>query len=58
MHSFPWWRGGELVVTFDPMFPADSRSGADPDALLDDIRGVGLPLDDSGGQAAPGHPVR
>jgi hypothetical protein len=35
---------GRLLVDFDLLFPTE-RFGADPDALLDDIRGVGIPLD-------------
>lgn len=44
VHRFNWWRDGRLLVDFDLLFPTE-RFGADPDALLDDIRGVGVPLD-------------
>jgi hypothetical protein len=44
VHRFHWWDDGRLVVDFDLLFPKE-RFGADPDALLDDIRGVGVPLD-------------
>lgn len=44
-YRFHWWRDGRLLTDFDLLFPAE-RSGADPDALLDDIAAVGLPLDD------------
>jgi hypothetical protein len=44
VHRFNWWRDGRLLVDFDLLFPTE-RFGADPDALLDDIRGVGIPLD-------------
>lgn len=44
VHRFHWWDDGRLVVDFDLLFPTE-RFGADPDALLDDIRGVGVPLD-------------
>lgn len=44
VHRFNWWRDGRLLVDFDLLFP-EERFGADPDALLDDIRGVGVPLD-------------
>lgn len=44
VRRFNWWRNGRLLVDFDTMFPAD-RFGAEPDAIVDDIRGVGIPLD-------------
>ena len=44
VHRFNWWRDGRLLVDFDLLFP-EERFGADPAALLDDIRGVGIPLD-------------
>jgi hypothetical protein len=44
VHRFNWWRDGRLLVDFDLLFPTE-RFGADPAALLDDIRGVGIPLD-------------
>ncbi|MCV7287387.1 hypothetical protein H7J87_18860 [Mycolicibacterium wolinskyi] len=44
VHRFHWWRDGRLLVDFDLLFPTE-RFGAEPDALLDDIRGVGIPLD-------------
>jgi hypothetical protein len=44
VHRFHWWRDGQLVVDFDLLFPTE-RFGADPDALLEDIRGVGVPID-------------
>lgn len=43
-HRFNWWRDGRLLVDFDPLFP-EERFGAEPAALLDDIRAVGIPLD-------------
>lgn len=44
VHRFHWWRDGRLLVDFDLLFPAE-RFGADPAALSDDIREVGLPLE-------------
>lgn len=38
------WRDGWLLVDFDLLSPTE-RFGASPDVLLDDIRGVGIPLD-------------
>lgn len=48
VHRFYWWRDGCLLVDFDALFP-DERWGAEPDALLDDIRGVGIPLEGDSG---------
>ena len=42
-YSFHWWHDGQHMVNFDLMFPAESRFGAEPDALNDDIRGAGIP---------------
>ena len=42
-YRFHWWRDGRLLVDFDLLFPTE-RFGADPDAFLDDLRGVGIPL--------------
>lgn len=42
---FHWWREGQLLVDFDLMFP-DERDGADPDAVVDDLLGVGVRLGD------------
>lgn len=47
-YRFHWWRDGRLLVDFDLLFPTE-RFGADPDALLDDIRDVGVPLDAESG---------
>lgn len=44
VHSFHWWRDGQLLVDLDLLFPTE-RFGVDPDALVEDIRGVGIPLD-------------
>lgn len=44
-YRFHWWRDGWLVVDFDLLFPME-RFGSDPDAVVDDIRGVGVPLDE------------
>jgi Family of unknown function (DUF6461) len=44
VHRFNWWRAGRLLVDLDLLFPTE-RFGADPDALLEDVRGVGIPLD-------------
>ena len=44
VYRFNWWRDGRLLVDFDLLFPTE-RFGTEPDALLDDIRGVGIPLD-------------
>ena len=43
-YRFHWWRDGTLLVDVDLLFPA-ARFGADPDALAEDIRDVGIPLD-------------
>lgn len=43
-YRFHWWRDERLLVDFDLLFPTE-RFGADPDALVDDIRSVGIPLD-------------
>lgn len=43
-YRFHWWCDGVLLVDVDLLFPAE-RFGADPDALVEDIRGVGIPLD-------------
>jgi hypothetical protein len=44
VHRFQWWRDGQLLVDFDPMFPTD-RYGSDPDALTEHIGGVGILFD-------------
>lgn len=43
---FHWWRDGRLLVDFDLLFPAE-RFGAEPDAVADDIRLAGIPVDDA-----------
>ena len=48
-YRFQWWRDGQLVVDFDPMFPVDSRYGADPDAVSDDVGAVGMAPDGDAG---------
>jgi hypothetical protein len=45
VHRFHWWRDGRLLVDVDLLFPAE-RVGAEPDSLIDELRGVGIPLDD------------
>ena len=41
---FHWWHDGRLLVDVDLLFPAE-RFGAEPDALVDHLRGVGITLD-------------
>ena len=38
-----WWRDGLLLVDVDLLFPT-ARFGAEPDALVDDLTGLGIPL--------------
>ncbi|MDF2823687.1 MAG: hypothetical protein K0R68_1095 [Mycobacterium sp.] len=42
---FHWWRDGQLLVDCDLLFP-DERDGADPDAVVNDLVGVGVTLGD------------
>ncbi len=44
VYRFHWWHDGRLLVDFDLLFPTE-RFGAVPDAVLDDLRGLGIPLD-------------
>jgi hypothetical protein len=43
--NFRWLRDGEVRLEFDPLF-ACSRSGADPDGLVDVLREIGFDLSD------------
>lgn len=46
VYQFTWWRDGLLLVDVDVLFPTQ-RFGADPDAILEHLHGVGLPLTDA-----------
>ncbi|NMO03840.1 hypothetical protein HH308_21745 [Gordonia sp. TBRC 11910] len=45
LDHFVWWRDGIDELSFEPLF-ATSRSGAQPDGLLDVMRDVGFRVDD------------
>jgi hypothetical protein len=42
---FQWYEDGDLRLTFEPLFPF-SRSGSDPDGLVDAMRAAGFDLSD------------
>ncbi|WP_405140027.1 DUF6461 domain-containing protein [Sphaerisporangium sp. NBC_01403] len=40
--TFVFYEEGEEILSFDPQFPGDSRSGSEPDRYLAEMRGLGL----------------
>ncbi|MEU8265789.1 DUF6461 domain-containing protein [Sphaerisporangium sp. NPDC049002] len=40
--TFVLYEGGEEILSFDPQFPGDSRSGSEPDRHLVEMRELGL----------------
>ncbi|RFU43092.1 hypothetical protein DZF91_03030 [Actinomadura logoneensis] len=49
---FMWVEDGDVRVEFEPLF-ADVREGRTPDALLDDMRGIGFDLDSDREEVGP-----
>ncbi|MEU9887606.1 DUF6461 domain-containing protein [Sphaerisporangium sp. NPDC051017] len=44
--TFVYYEDGREILGFDPQFPGDSRSGAEPDRHLGDMRDLGLVAED------------
>lgn len=43
VYRFNWWRDGQLLTDLDLLFPAE-RFGTEPDALVEHLQEVGIPL--------------
>ncbi|MGW0161462.1 DUF6461 domain-containing protein [Mycobacterium sp. NPDC003323] len=43
VYQFTWWHDGQLRTDLDLLFPTE-RSGTEPDALVEHLQGVGVPL--------------
>ncbi|AHC27830.1 MULTISPECIES: DUF6461 domain-containing protein [Mycobacteriaceae] len=44
LYQFTWWHDGRLLTDLDLLFPSE-RAGDNPDAALEHLHAVGLPLD-------------